>query len=257
MIYTQIIAKGFAVLFAALSFTASMIQPAHGDPSKKPEYTVRHTAAPPPLDASWDHPSWAPAETLTLQHWHERSSDHQPRTQARVLYDDAALYVMFRVDDRYVKATRTEYQDFVANDSCVEFFVQPEGGPGYFNFEMNCIGTLLLYYIVDPTVIDGDFADYERVSTDLGSTVKRHTSLSGPLTEEITKPVTWTVAYAIPWELFDNYVEAPKPLSGTTWRANFYKCADEASRPHWGSWAPIGPTLSFHQPSRFGVLRFE
>jgi hypothetical protein len=45
-------------------------------------------------------------------------------------------------------------------------------------------------------------------------------------------------------------------LSGQTWRANLYKCADLSSHPHWGAWAEIGERLDFHQPSRFGEIAF-
>jgi len=35
------------------------------------------------------------------------------------------------------------------------------------------------------------------------------------------------------------------------------QCADDSSTPHWGSAFSIGEELNFHQPERFGTLRFE
>jgi len=43
-----------------------------------------------------------------------------------------------------------------------------------------------------------------------------------------------------------------------TWRANFYKCADSTSHPHWLTWSPVDhPTPHFHLPAFFGTLEFE
>jgi hypothetical protein len=64
------------------------------------------------------------------------------------------------------------------------------------------------------------------------------------------------VAYRIPLALFEAYAGALGALPGTSWRANFYKCADRTSHPHWGAWNPIGEVLNFHKPETFGELRF-
>jgi len=57
--------------------------------------------------------------------------------------------------------------------------------------------------------------------------------------------------------LFETFVGPLGAPSGQIWRANFYKCADESSHPHWGSWADIGERLDFHQPECFGEIIFE
>jgi hypothetical protein len=44
--------------------------------------------------------------------------------------------------------------------------------------------------------------------------------------------------------------------AGEVWRANFYKCGDETSQPHWAAWHPV-EALNFHLPQCFGQLRFE
>ena len=109
-------------------------------------YTIRKAAIRPELDGQWDGPAWRQAEPLDIAHFHKESSDHRPVTQAKALYDADGVYVIFEVKDRYVRSRHTEYQARVCDDSCVEFFVQPKPGKGYFNFEMNCGGHLLLYY---------------------------------------------------------------------------------------------------------------
>ena len=45
------------------------------------------------------------------------------------------------------------------------------------------------------------------------------------------------------------YCGGAPPVPGDRWRANFYKCGDETSHPHWASWSPVG-RLDFHRPQR-------
>jgi hypothetical protein len=92
---------------------------------------------------------------------------------------------------------------------------------------------------------------------DCAGIVKAH-SLPRRVDPEIRDPVTWSVACAIPIALLGRYcpVSAPKPQA--LWRANFYKCADHTSHPHWLTWSPVDfPKPNFHLPRFFGVLEFE
>ena len=74
---------------------------------------------------------------------------------------------------------------------------------------------------------------------------------------EIDKKITWQVTYSIPFSILNNYHNLAKPGPGTIWRANFYKCADDTSYPHWLTWAPIDfPTPNFHVPEYFGEIEF-
>lgn len=225
--------------------------------SDAPDYTIRYAEALPSLTASWDDPAWQAADILAVDHFHPRSSDHRPKTQARVLHDGDTLALMFRVEDRYVIARHTEYQEPTHLDSCVEFFVQPEGAAGYFNFEFNAIGTLLLWYVRDPRRVDGDFADYDEAPERWAERIKVQTSLTAPIEQEHTEPVTWTLSCRIPLELFEAYAGELNSFRGRRWTANVYKCADDTSHPHWAAWADVGDRLDFHQPERFGTIVFE
>ncbi len=183
-------------------------------------------------------------------------SRHRPETKVRTLYDEEALYVIFRVRDRFVRCTRTRYQEAVHKDGCVEFFVEPRPDKGYLNFEVNCGGALVLKHIVDPERTADGFAAYEDVPWEQASQVHIYHSLPAVVEPEITGPIDWTVEYAIPRALLETYAGPLGPFAGSEWRGNFYKCAEDTSHPHWASWAPIGEILDFHQPGRFGTLRF-
>ncbi|MGD9941192.1 MAG: carbohydrate-binding family 9-like protein, partial [Clostridia bacterium] len=105
----------------------------------------------------WDSAPWNSAEALRISYFHPDSKSTYPQTFCKALYDDSFLYWTFSVKDRWVRAQYLEYQDPVCRDSCVEFFVQPIPEAGYFNFEVNCIGTLQLFYIEDPTRTETGF----------------------------------------------------------------------------------------------------
>lgn len=218
-------------------------------------YRVKRLGGPMTVDANWDKAAWRTAEPLELTHFMGKRPEHFPKVRARIAYDHESLYVIFRVDDRYIRAVARRHQDSVCTDSCVEFFFAP--GPdvskGYMNLEMNCGGTMLFHYQLVPR------KDQVPVSpADLASILVAHT-LPKRIEVEITEPTTWTVEYRIPFEILGRYYPDPiMPAPGVRWRANLFKCADATSRPHWLTWAPVDkPSPDFHTPEFFGVLEFE
>jgi hypothetical protein len=214
-------------------------------------YEIKRASERPPLDGNWDAPVWKRANEAHVAVFHPAGSDHRPDVRVRVLYDSDALYVGFRVEDRYVQVRNTEYQSSVCGDSCAEFFVQPAGAPGYFNFEINGGGTMLLYYVTDP-----EDQGRTKVTSEDAATMEIFHSLPDTVEEEITDPITWILQYRVPFSLFENYVTPARPGAGDTWTGNFYKCGDRTSHPHWVSWAPVGDPLNFHKPERFAPLTF-
>lgn len=219
-------------------------------------YVIQRTEQPPALNGHTRDAIWERAAIAPVAIFHPRSKSRHPRVEARLLYDEEALFLRFEVDDRYVRSVRTNYQDGVCRDSCVEFFVEPKAGFGYFNFEINAGGTLLLWYITDCTRTEKGFREAVEVPAEVAATLEIAHSLPAVVEPEIQEPVSWTIGVRIPVALFERYVGTLRPLSGQSWRANFYKCADETSHPHWISWQPVGEPLNFHKPERFGQLQF-
>lgn len=221
------------------------------------KYIIHKTDTTPSYKGRWESLFWQQAKTLRIDTFHPQSSNHHPKTEAKLLYDDENLYVIFRVEDQYVKAVYTHYQDPVCQDSCVEFFVMPAPAKGYFNFEINCIGTLLLYYIEDPRRTKNGFKKYKPVKQELANRLTIFHSISEEKVDvEIETPVEWYIEYNIPFSLFETYLGTLNRGEGASWRGNFYKCGDHTSHPHWASWAPIGDILDFHQPDFFEILEF-
>jgi hypothetical protein len=219
-------------------------------------YTVRKTAAAPALDGQWNSSVWQQAETITVGVARPESTDHHPTVQVRLLHDGTNIFGMFRVEDRYVRSVRTRFQDPVCNDSCVEFFFRPHTGTAYFNFEFNAGGTFLCAYIRDWTRIGkAGFADYTMLGPEAERMVKVHHSLPATVEPEIAGPTVWTLQFALPVSLLENYAGDIGKLDGRSWTANFYKCGDETSHPHWLSWAPVS-ALNFHLPDCFQPIQF-
>ncbi|MDD5705558.1 MAG: carbohydrate-binding family 9-like protein [Kiritimatiellae bacterium] len=222
-------------------------------------YTVQRCTEPPAIDAQAGAlpEAWKDAEVGQVSNWHARGSEHRPGVEFRVLYDSQALYVRFDVRDRYVRSVQTEPQSSVCGDSCVEFFVEPKQGRGYLNFEINAGGALLLYHILDPRhAPQGGFTKWSQVEPAWLQTVAIAHSLPAVVEPEIAEPTAWALVYRVPLTLFTAHTGVEGIVHGDVWRANFYKCADRTSHPHWGSWNDIGEVLNFHKPECFGDLAF-
>lgn len=201
--------------------------------------------------------NWSSVPPLKIDTFFEHGSDHRPQTEARVVYNDHQLMIRFDVIDRYVRAVAQNYQDPVCKDSCVEFFVQPNAGGLYFNFEVSAGGCLLLYCI--PVSPEGVALMDERqeVPAELVKEINIQHSLPSCIDPERDEACEWSIEYNIPLSLFEHYEPIARPLTGQTWRANFYKCADDTSHPHWAMWSPIPDGRSFHRPDCFGELVFD
>ena len=203
--------------------------------------------------AAWDSAPWRDVPPLTMGHHMGEPPAHRPLAQVKLQYDAEAVHLIFRVEDRWVRCRVAEYQGDVCTDSCVEFFFTP--GPdladGYFNLEASCGGTLLFTHRQgrDEEVVD--------VSEQEARCIEVAHTLPSLLEAEITTPVTWEVSYRIPLQVLRAYARVTAPGPGTAWRANFYKCADASSHPHWLTWAPVDwPHPDFHRKEFFGTLEF-
>lgn len=232
----------------------------------KKNYIIKQAKSIPVLNAGWDGPEWRSANILEINTVREESSSHHPQTNLKLLYNNRAVYGLFRVKDKYVRATRTGFQGSVCRDSCVEFFFKPKSDGGYFNCEFNCSGAMLCFYIVDNTRISdeerkklpppNEFVDYTPLATADLEKVRIHHSMPDQVKPEIADDTEWFLGFELPLEILEKYTGKLGDLTGQQWEANCYKCADETSHPHWISWNPLNEK-NFHCPECFGVMKFE
>jgi len=218
-------------------------------------YKVKKLAGPMKLDANWNKHQWQRINPVNIALYMGDKTKFVPKTQAKLAYDDNYLYVIFRSKDRYIKAVETKNHGKVWEDSCVEFFVTPDGdiSKGYFNFEINCIGTILCYHQIRLDVEAVAVPSEELAAMKITPSLVK----GAPIDPEIATPLTWTMEYRVPFKLLEKYHNVIKPAPGVKWRANFYKCAEANSNPHWLTWSRVmNPTPQFHLPEYFGTLEF-
>lgn len=173
------------------------------------------------------------------------SYPYMPSTSVLVARTSSSLVLFYQVRGHDIRASLLNDNEMVCTDSCCEFFVQDPHDGTYYNFEVNCIGTLKAAKRRSRT--EFDLFDQEQLSR-----VVRMTSLPRELFSS-SGIHSWQVAMMIPFDLMGfNSDSVPFEV-----KANFYKCADKSDHPHFVSWNPIStPAPDFHCPAFFGNLIF-
>lgn len=226
----------------------------HGPVEGQSVYEVSRSNRPVTIDAKWDKKVWRKVPEIIISHPMGESPSFAPVAVAKVAYDQDNLYLIFKVDDRFVKSTVTEYNGNVSGDSCVEFFFSPDANQPlhYFNLEINAGGTPLIFYVTKPWT---DFTKLDRESIDQ---IEIAHSLPAVIDPEIEEPVTWIIECRVPYAMLRKFSNVTIPEPGAEWRANFYKTGSRTSNPHWFTWAPVDyPKPNFHLPEFFGTLKFK
>ncbi len=224
----------------------------HTPPTRR--YSVPRLRSPLVMDGDWAKPPWPRVQPAALAHFMGERPIHFPRTEVKVAYDDDHLYVIFRVEDRYIRAMAQGYQSPVCQDSCVEFFFTPSTdlSQGYFNLEAHCGGTLLFQHQTRRG------KDTIRIADEDMDRIQVAHSMPGRIPSEIQEPRTWTLEYRLPLSILEKVAPVVRPGPAVVWRANFYKCADLSSHPHWLTWSWVDvPQPDFHRPEYFGELLFD
>ncbi|HUX97500.1 MAG TPA: carbohydrate-binding family 9-like protein [Bacteroidales bacterium] len=174
--------------------------------------------------------------------------EYKPEVKFAIAYSDREIYLKYYITEDYFKAEKTEPNQMVCEDSCVEFFVSPEDDGIYYNLEFNGIGTILLG-------TGTGRADSKRADPSVISKIRRRTSVGNNPVKETKGAFEWTITIAVPVEVFFHH--KIDDLKGKIFRANFYKCGDMLSVPHYVTWNPVGTeNPDYHQPAYFGMLKF-
>jgi len=188
----------------------------------------------------------APKEEIKMLNW--KNFNYKPEVFFSIAYTDKELLLKYYVSEKYFKAEKTESNQMVCEDSCVEFFVSPADDGIYYNFEFNGIGTCLLG-------TGTGRHDSKRADPGIISQIRRKSTVGVRPVKEQKGDFSWTLTMAIPFKVF--FRHEVKDLKGKTFKANFYKCGDMLSVPHYVTWNPVGtPEPDYHRPEYFGILKF-
>ena len=206
------------------------------------------------VDGNWDKAAWKEIQPVTIANRMGKEPMFRPSTEAKLLFDEQNIYLIFRVRDKFVKSTVTTTNGAVSHDSCVEFFFSPNPAqPGhYFNLEVNAGGTPLIFFVTKPR------KEYIKLPDTLIEKIEIAHSLPAVVNPEIQEEVTWTIECRVPLQILKSFTDVATPGPGVRWRANFYKTASETSNPHYYTWSPVSnPEPDFHLPAYFGTIIFD
>lgn len=245
----------YLILYVILQFTGTA---AFAQENKQPEtsltYEVLRAKQPLKIDADWDKASWKKVRSVTIEKYMGAMPAFKPAVEAKMMYDDENVFIIFRVKDRYVRSLVQEYNGNVSGDACVEFFFSPDAAlpERYFNLEVNAGGTPLIFYVTKP------WTGFQKLeAADIRQIEIAH-SLPAKIDPEISEPVTWTIECRIPLSMLKKFSNVTAPARGVKWKANFYKTASQSTNPHWITWSYVNnPKPNFHLPQFFGTLIFK
>ncbi|MCI6161833.1 MAG: carbohydrate-binding family 9-like protein [Prevotella sp.] len=188
-----------------------------------------------------------PEHSVGIANW-DSEFPYRPQTQVSIAYTDQAILVLYKVKENCIRAVTPHDNGHVWEDSCCEFFVQPADDDTYYNIECNCAGTLLVGF-------GKDRYKRELAPKSVLEQVRRWSSLGRTPFDSLNGNFEWELALAIPFTTFFKHTVCS--LGGKVMKANFYKCGDKTTTPHFLSWCPIKvPHPDFHCPDYFGELAF-
>jgi len=176
--------------------------------------------------------------------WPE-SYPYCPECDFKIARSSKHLVLEFKVSGMDLRATSVEDNVRSWEDSCCEFFISPDGKE-YFNFEITCIGSILVAHGTGRS-------DREQLSNAAVGTIIRRTSLERKPYDIQGGEHSWKVTVFIPFALIGmNGENLPESVG-----VNFYKCGDLTAHPHFVTWNPVGTEQpDFHRPEFFGELTF-
>lgn len=170
---------------------------------------------------------------------------YKPDVHFSIAYGHSALLLQYEVKEKFIKAANGSINGPVYQDSCVEFFISLDDGATYYNFEFNCIGTVL-----------AGFGKGREGRETLPNEALEKVRSEVRISRGEGSGVVWEITLAIPLETFLHHSQLV--LQGKSCKANFYKCGDKLPEPHFLSWSNIkSEEPDFHLSKFFGALHFQ
>ena len=212
-----------------------------------PTYRALRVLEPIAIDGRLDDPAWSRAQPVDLV---ETLTGRPPRyrTEARLLWDEGALYVGFACEDDEVWARSGRGDDDpIYEDEVVEIFLDPSGaGRGYAEVEVS----------PDNVRFDARFASWRKdleSARRWSSGARTAVRVDGAVTHGGEAPAPargWTVEIALPWAAL-----GLQPKGGERWRTNLYRL-ESHNRRQVVEGSGFSPPLrgDFHALDRFGWL---
>ena len=164
-----------------------------------------------------------------------------------VFHYGTGLCLHYSVRERFIKARKRRYNKDTFRDNCVEFFIAFNEEADYYNFELNCLGSIKAAF--GPSRDKRDFLPphhlgrmEENLEITISNVARDHF-------------IQWDIRIDLDVNTF--CFHRFESLAGVQAVVNFTKCGDELPNPHYLSWVDIqSATPDFHQPAFFGEALF-
>lgn len=184
---------------------------------------------------------------ISVLNW-KREFPFSPDVNFRIAHDKESFYIFYEVKGERMRAVNVEPNSEVYEDSCCEFFFAPDAY-GYYNIEINAIGTILMGY-------GADGSDRKRLDPVIFKDIEVLPSVGTEKIESTDDYREWSLTVKIPFSVFTFHPDID--VVGEEFKANFYKCGDKTPEAHFVSWSAIDTeSPSFHQPGFFGTIDIE
>ena len=263
-------------LGTALAVAWSLV--AAAQPARTPTYGARAALDAIQVDGVLDEATWAMSPRVGALRRID-APDQPPAfpTEAAVTWDGNHLYVAFACTDPDPWARYASRDDRLWEEEVVEVFLDPDGdGRNYAELEVSPSNVVVDLLIAAPRAGGASARRWDIAG--LQSAVRRHTG-------------GWVAEIAIPWASLAAAGVTSPPRVGDTWRAGLYRIerpggltkaarvdallaerrAASAERQaavdkellalraddEYSAWSVTRPERGFHDPERFGVLRFD
>jgi hypothetical protein len=214
-----------------------------------PSYVIYRVEEPLTIDGVLDEPAWQAAPTIALREAQQGGEPRQP-TVARLLWDDAHLYVSWVCEDRDIWGTMTRRGDPIYDEEVVELFLDADrDGIGYVEIEVSPRNTVL-----DLFMLNRDDR-WKQLWSWQSKGLKTAVVVEGDPTRRGTDDVRWTVEMALPLVDLMTAPHVP-PLPGDVWLGNLYRIDRADDGDEFSAWSPVYRD-TFHTPARFGQLCFS
>lgn len=210
------------------------------------------------IDGKLDEEAWkTAASTGAFVNVKTGKRDKKASVQgnAKLTWDDTALYVGFEVEDKDVIGgfDKNAKDPHLWTKDTTEIMIDPDGD-----------GDNKDYYEIQVSpqnlVFDSQFDEYNKPRggpkgpfghQDWSSKLESAVSVNGTLDKPGDEDKGYTVEIKLPWKSLDKAKKVPPEL-GQTWRFNFYAMQNNGGV----AWSPILGKGNFHKASQFGKILF-
>ena len=241
-------------LLLALACTGHC-QRAQDPPDAVPSCKILRTRAPIVVDGHADEADWRAAAPIDfIFPWNDVETEGAQSTEARMLWDDDNLYIVYKCVDPYLHSEVTEHDGPVYAEDAVEIFATPNSGNlnAYYGYEMNINGALLDYIAAEAGEHNTESIHFDWESEG----VQIATTYDGTLNQHGDRDRGWILEIAIPFDNFRHLGGTIPPRDGDMWRLNLNRT--KGYEGQFSQWSDTrAEKASFHHSAFFGKAVFS